>query len=374
MNKKAIAILGVIFVLIVATLGFIIYQRSADNSEPETPTVVETPPIVETPIETPPIIEEPETPTTRAVRLTDESVVSPNLLYRGDGLSYFNNLGQLFQTNFSISGDTVLLSNKRELSIPQKPNISKILWPQAGVSYIAEFQSGGKKSWSFYDSAKADYVDLPPQVFSLDWLPSGDRIMFIWVDEQNKATLNVSNPDSTNYQTIAEMYEPDNVIKVSPDGQSVLFHRTQGPDQNLNPIIYVSADGQNFRTIIRDGYNQGVMWSADSQKFVFLRRNPSTGLFGVWYSELTNSVIKSLGVESTEDKILWSRDNQTVYVAGKSSQGSGEVLYKINTQTLEKTELDPGTMVDFQSLFMNTSESVIFFRNGTDQALYYMML
>ncbi len=173
MNKKAIAILGAIFILIVATLGFLIYPRSKADPEEETP-------IVETPIEETPVEEEPAPPQVagQAVRLTDDAVISPILFFQGNGISYFDSAGHLYQTELSVNNGTALLSNKVERSIDLKANISRILWPLAGSGFIAEFNSSSKPTWSYYDSSKGSYFDIPPQVYSLDWMPAGDKYVF----------------------------------------------------------------------------------------------------------------------------------------------------------------------------------------------------
>ncbi len=137
MNKRAIAILGAIFILIVGTLGFLIYSRSKSNDTTNTNVNTNTPVVEETPADPDPV---PETPTSQAVRLTDDAVVSPILFYTGIGISYFNSQGQLFQTDLDVKDATALLSNKRELSIALKSGISKILWPRSGNSFHSNSQ------------------------------------------------------------------------------------------------------------------------------------------------------------------------------------------------------------------------------------------
>ncbi|HMR55099.1 MAG TPA: hypothetical protein PKD34_00705, partial [Candidatus Doudnabacteria bacterium] len=92
MNKKAIAILGGIFILIIGTLGVIIYLRSTGDEEPVTSE--ETPPVViQEPVIDFPDFEEPApVPTTGsgATRLTDEAVITPALFFQGNGIAYFN--------------------------------------------------------------------------------------------------------------------------------------------------------------------------------------------------------------------------------------------------------------------------------------------
>ncbi len=374
MNKRAIAILGAIFILIVGTLGVLIYLRSNKSETPKEPTVVETQPDIPTNLEP----TEPEPAASRAVRLTDDPVVSPILFYQGNGISYFNRQGQLFQTDIQSTDAVVLLSNKRELSIALKPDISRILWPRVGNSFIAEFQNGSnKKTWSVYDSSKGVYVDLPQQVSSVDWVPTGDKIMFIWVDANNKATLNISNPDTSGYQTLTDLYEPDNVISVSPDGKNVLFHRVQNQDQSKNPINLVSSDGKTFRGILSEGYNKGLKWAPNSSRFLFTKRDSSTGKFVVWMADISSGEIKNLGLTTDVSKVVWSKDSQTIYAAvpQKGTAGEGlteDTVFRLNVGTLERQEFAPGVAVDVQEIFLSSTEETIFFRNAQDQSLYYI--
>jgi dipeptidyl aminopeptidase/acylaminoacyl peptidase len=377
MNKRALAILGAIFLLIVGALGFLIYQRS----QKEDVTDITPVPVVQNPDEpsepTTPDEPTPEVPSSRATRLSDDQVIAPILVFQGNGITYFDQNGHLYKTDLKTSGTNILLSNKTEFSLPLKSNISRVLWPQIGQSFIAEFNSGGKKSWSFYDSNRGQYVDLPAQIVSLDWLPNGDKIMFVWVDINSKATINTANADTSGYQQISELYEPDNEIKVSPDGKSVLFYRTQNPSVTENNINYMSPDGKVFKTIVKGGYNFGVRWAPDNRRFLFSKRDTGTQKFQLWMGDVVSGEIRSLGITTTEQKAVWSKDSRTIIVAVPTTGTAGagltqDTIYRFNVNTLEKQEFNPGIAIDAQDLFLNSTEDVLFFRNAQDQALYYM--
>jgi hypothetical protein len=370
-NKRAIAILGAIFVLIVGGLGFLIYQRN--TSEPETPTA---PVITEEP-EQPEVPQEPEQPAGRAVKLSDDAVVTPILFYQGNGISYFDSTGRLFQTDLQVTDSNVLLSNKRELTIALKPSISKILWPQAGNNLIAEINAGNK-TWSFYDSSKAAYVDLPTQISSVDWLPSGDKIAYVWV-ENGQATLNISNPDASGYKTLTTFWEADNVIDVSPDGQIIAFHRTQTADPSKNVISTVSIDGKTFKDVVTDGYNQGISWSPDSKKLLFTKRDNSSLKYNLWVADVVTGEVRNLGFATSVEKVVWAKDGRNIYAAVPVSGTAGSGLtedsfFKMDVTTLQKSEIQPGVAVDGRDLFLSSSENILFFRNAQDNALYYISL
>ncbi len=375
MNKKAIAILGGIFILIVGTLGFIIWQKSSKKDTP----VVEQPEIVEQPTEEQEPTPEEPTPTTQATKMTDEAVVTPALYFQGDGIAYFNRQGQLFRTKMSVTGTSVVLSDKTEITVPSKSNISKILWPPIGKSYITESGIGTSKTWSYYNPDSGSYVDLASNVKSLIWTPGGDKILFVWVGNDGKATLNLSDPDTNNYQLLTDLYEPDNDISVSPDGQTVMFYRKQISDQTKNTINSVSIDGKIFNTVIRDGYNKEVLWSPDSKRFLFTRLDPSTQKFNLWVSDRAGSEIRNLGVATSTTKAVWSKDSSSIVVgvptSGVAGQGvTTDTVYKISISGGDKVEVSPGTTVDIEEPFLSIDGIILFFRNGQDGSLYYLML
>jgi Tol biopolymer transport system component len=70
------------------------------------------------------------------------------------------------------------------------------------------------------------------------------------------------------------MWENDDDLAISPDGRTILFWR-KGSTEQTNKINMVSPDGKLFRTVVKDGYNTGAVWSPDSQKFAFNRKSAS---------------------------------------------------------------------------------------------------
>ncbi|MCX6797055.1 MAG: hypothetical protein NTX98_01070, partial [Candidatus Doudnabacteria bacterium] len=381
MNKKAIAILGAIFILIVGTLGFLIYSKYG-SKKTSTSTSNNTSPPVETVdtgnnngtdqgsnnASTTP----PETLSQRFVKLTDEQVVSPVLFYNGSAITYLNKQGGVFQADLQESNGVLQLENKRQLeNIPPKQNISKILWPSRGNDFIAEFKSFGKKTWSYYNNNTVSFTDYPPQIISVDWMPSGDKIIYVWL-ENGKATLNLADPDTKNWVEVSEMWEQDDSIHMSPDGLSVLYFRTENTEAS-NAINLTTPDGKLWRGLVKEGYNFGVLWSPDSQKFLFNKKDRVTQKYQLWVYDVLAGDVKNLGMFTTVEKAVWDKDGKTIYAAvPKTSSTAAEDggltedgFYKIDVENLEKKEYAAdGEKIDGQNLFLSLSGDKLFFRNA----------
>ncbi len=374
MNRRAIVILGAIFILIVLTLGFLIFQRSRSKNE-NTNNTNQTNEPEEYPTPDPGPTDGFSGP---VVKLNDDQVISPVLFFQGDGITYLTKQGELYQVTISEEDGKVILSNKTQLTLPPKTGINKIHWPQSGNHFLAEILTpSGAKAWTIYNSESNAYTDLPRQVTSIDWLPQGNKIVYIWLDSNNKSTLNVANPDNSGYKAVADIWENDDELKVSPDGQSILFYRTDSSEAK-NSINLTTPDGTLFRSVIKDGYNYGVLWGTDSKSFVFGRRN-SASSYELWLGDIADGAIQSLGVTSIVDKVLWDRSGQFIYVAvpSKGNPQTGlteDKLVRVNILNGEKKEYDLGQGVDMREMFLNSNGDRIFFVNKQDEGLYYVNL
>lgn len=378
-NKKAVAILGAILLLIIGTVGFLIYQRSqnTDTTEitPPPPAVIvddtPPPPVDTPPSEVPPTETPPPAPVVTSAKLTESGVLGPVLFYQGNGIAYLNSQGQLFQADLQESSGQVGLANLQELVIPQRSSINRVLWPDAGNNFMVERTDSGQVRFSVYLSEKGEYVDLPPQVVSAVWLPGGQQILYVWTETDGKSTLNISNADNTNWITITDFWEPDNAITVSPDGRSVAFYQTKNQTEP-NKLNLVTIDGKVFKSAVPAGVNKGALWSPDSRNILFLKREGAAS--NLWMVNLMNGETKNLNIIlDSLDKVVWSQDSKTIY-AGGSLDGAGEQLHKIDVASgaIQSFEVGNG---DVREPFLNSTASVLFFRNAADNnRLYYINL
>jgi hypothetical protein len=387
MNKKAIAILGAIFLLIVITLGFLIFskyvgKKSPVASNPGALTTASTSPTNANGANAASTTPLTGTPASGVIQLSTDQVVSPALFFNGQGITYFDNQGNLYQASLQDNNGQLQLADKKQLNIPIKSNITNILWPAKGNDFIARFtNSSGQPAYSYFNSTTQTYTDLPSQVQSVDWMPSGTQIMYIWW-QNNKGTLKIGNPDATNYQNLAAVYKNDDEVHVSPDGSQLLIFENNNPATD-NPINSVTTDGKIWKTLVSDGQNFGVLWSPDGQKFLFGKKDLNTQAYQLWVYNLTSGELVNLGLFTTPSKAVWASDSNTVYAAVPSSApaaGSNsltaDTFFSIDTTTLGKTQYNSGITapIDAIDLLLNSTGDKLIFKNAQDGGLYYLNL
>jgi hypothetical protein len=203
--------------------------------------------------------------------------------------------------------------------------------------------------------------------------------MYVWLDN-NKASLSLANPDSSGHVTLAAMWETDDEIHVSPDGSQVLYYETQNSAVN-NFINSVTADGKLWKGLVKNGLNYGVLWSPDSQKFLFAKKDPTSNQYQLWFYNLTSGEVKNLGLFTTINKVVWDKDSNMVYASVPTSGSiadnilTTDTIYRINTSTLDKKQYSTGgTAIDGRDLFLNSTDDKLMFRNAQDGSLYYLDL
>lgn len=383
MNKKAITILGAIFLLIVGTLGVLIYQRrsSTVTTPPPPPvTVTPTPTPTPTPDPTPPPVDPNPTPTPTptpppggqgslsVLKVTDDEVISPVLFYQGNGIAYFNSQGQLFQADLDSTSGQIKLTNKRELAVPPKGGVRKVVWPAAGNNYLVQTQNNfGADVWSVYASDKGAYIDLPAQITAVNWMPDGEQLLYFWL-EDGKTNLNISPVDLSTWQTITDIWENDNDLSISPDGKTILFWR-KGNSGSSNAINLMTPDGKLFRSVVKEGFNQGGTWSPDSKKFAFNRKGPN-GQLQLWVGNLFTGEVQNMNVEAAVAEIMWGQDSKTLYVPSVAN-GVAQ-LVRIDVPTAASQVISTDTAVSPTELFMTASGREIFFKDKQGLGLYYV--
>lgn len=378
MNKKAIAILGGVFLLIVGVLGYLIYARSSTKNQAQVAQEQSTPAPEPAPEEPEPTPEPTEPTPVSATKLTDDRVVSPTFSFDQTGLVYFDAQGNLLGTKITQEGTSLLLQDKQNAGIPALPNVVKVIWPSTGQSFIAIQLSGDKKTITVADEQTGTLKPLPKQVYSIDWATPANKVFYIWVDEKGKATLNIANPDLNAYVKLADIWDADTMIDVSPDGSQIAFYRNQSTDITKNVIAMVSADGKVFKGIAKEGYNRGINWSPDSKKFVFGKQMPGSQRYELWLADIITGATTSLGVKTSPEKTVWSSDSQSIYAAEpKGNSGfvsAGDQLYKIDVSTGSNETLEIGATVDMKDLFIIDNYKSLFFKDGLTGALFYLPL
>ncbi|MBI2356224.1 MAG: hypothetical protein HYV13_03415 [Candidatus Doudnabacteria bacterium] len=338
MNKKIIILLALIILLSFGMGAILLLNKKQDQPSSAEP--------AETSIK----------------KLVDEVVVSPIKSFDGSAIWYFNASGRLFRISVDGSGLT-------EYPLPPLPkgSLLQALWPEKGGNFIVttSASSGGTKY--FYDDQEKKYVELPGNIQSLDWMPDGERIAYVWKAGDNSQQLKMASADSSGFKTLADLFWPDYVVKVSPKGDEALLYRSEASETNR--IYRVDFRRGSFEPVIESGRNSGMLWLPGGEKFIFAQAFGS-GQRLLMYN-FSNRQITDLNLAASIDKIGLGDGGKTLYAAVAKKGSNGDEFVKLELTSLkQETHYLPAEDIKAKNLL--EANGKLYFVNLIDSKFYYI--
>lgn len=338
MNRRLIIIISAIVLLLVLLGGMLFwaYKKQHQNQQPAV-----------------------QQPTLKKV--LDETVISPVASFDNSAIWYFNKEARLFRVNLDGSG----LS---EFPLPSLgSDLRSVIWPKTGSDFIVISNSGGQFGKSYYDSAQKLYVNLAPNVKYIDWMPDGKRVVYIWqTSDNNHQSLVLASPDGSGFRTIKDVFWPDLIVKVSPNGKKVLLYR--GKIEGNENKIYIAdiATGQ-IDTAVGSGKNLAAAWtSADS--FLFAQAD-LTAYPKVYSYNVTSKQAVDLNLNTSLDKVVTDKDGKYLYAAVPRKDNTGDSFIKLDLSTVKQdTYYEPSQ--DIRAGNMMMLGNTLYFTNTRDGKLY----
>ncbi len=294
-------------------------------------------------------------------KIGSDKVVSPVPAVSSQAIWYFNPDGRLFRINPDGS-------DRQEYPLPAQTNtVRKILWPNSGQDFIALTSGSAGDAKSYFNSQQKIYVNLPRNIKSIDWLPDSRRIVYIWQSGDGlHQQLAIANPDGTGYSTIKEVYWPDLQVKASPDGKTALLYRAK-PEGSINKIYMVNFATGEINTVVDQGNNLEAMWISNN-RFLFTQRaitaQPRLYLYDLMLHQATD-----LDINTTLDKVIGSKDGNTLYAAVPRKDGNGDDFMMQDLTTFhQENYFIPADPIKAKNLMLVGNS--LFFVGAADSNLY----
>lgn len=316
--------------------------------------------------------------------ISEEPVLSPVLSGDDTIVKYYSSEnGKTFQVG--IDG-----KNKGTISTKELPDLSLVFWSPDKTKVITKFsQAGAAVRFYFYDYAAGRGVQLKSNIDSIAW-ESNNKIFYKYYNPSSKErSLNISNPDGTEWVKILDLDLKD--VRISRVPQTSLVSFWTVPDANTKTILRsASLVGTDDKTLFREKFGADYKWNGSGTK-ILMSHTDDADKSKIRLALINNmgGEYKNLEIPTLAAKCAWSTDNQTVYYALPGSIPDNSVMpndymekkfttadtfWKVDTATGEKNRLIelnkiPGKL-DAMDLFLNADESLLFFTNRVDGKLY----
>jgi len=320
--------------------------------------------------------------------ISQEPVLGPIFVSEDHIIKYYSKEnGKAYQIDPDGNG-------KKIISEKELPGLTGVSWSPDKMKVISKFSKDGGGNQFFY----FDYILRKgiPLISNLDFVVWGSdrKIFYKYFNPLNQErSLNMSNPDGTNWEKIIDLSLKD--ILIAPIPQSSLVSFWTKPDANFETILQsVSLVGQSSKTLFTGKFGADYLWNNNGTK-ALLSHSDARGGTKIRLAVINDQggEYRNLEIPTFVTKCVWSRDNKTVYYAlpasipenaimpndyYNASFSTDDTFWKVDTQTGEKeriVSLDKITeKLDADTLFLNGDESFLFFVNKKDDKLYRIEL
>lgn len=301
-----------------------------------------------------------------------------------DGTIYYYSLDEQALKKASQEGKdkSVLLSNLPGLPL-------RVVWsPKKDRVLLLLKQSNGTSLWHFADLTTKTLVPLRKEMSHLVWNNLGDKIFYEYTAANNERTLNIANPDGTDWKKLALLYH-DSFIAPVPQSANVSFWSKPTALQKTY-FESVGLSGESRRMLLSEKFGADYLWSQSGEK-VLTSVSDEKGGQTVLLNMMNGSggEFQNLALPTFVSKVVWSKDNKTIYYALPGGLPENAMLpddyydkplntkdtfWKMDIGTGEKTRLtdlaDVTQGIDSSDLFLSPKEDVLFFTDRITKRLY----
>jgi len=322
------------------------------------------------------------------VSVSDEAVLAPILSADGNSIKYYSkSTGKAYQMD--LDG-----TNKKVLSDKELIDLSDIAWSPDKAKVISEFSAAtDHPKFFFYDYSQNKGVQLKNNLDNVVWAQD-NKIFYKYFDAKTKErTLNVADPDGSNWKKITDISLRD--ISIAPIPKTGLVSFWNKPDSFTETLMQSAPVlGGERKDISKGKFGTDYLWSMDGNNLLESSVDKQGGSkLQLGIANSLGGEYKNLGIPTLASKCVWSKTNKIIYYALPGSIPDGTILpndyinnkfntsdtfWKVDIATGEKSRIIDlakiNTAYDAANLFLNSDESSLFFINKIDGKLYKMSL
>ena len=377
--KKFFIISSVLFGLFL--LFFLIYnfffQNNAFNGK--VPNMAVIAPKAETPTPS----AKPSEP--RAIEpFTNEAAVSPFFDAKDLALLF------LVPDEMMLKEKTVLSGTERTLHTFSFVPKMAVWSPDGGKVLIAESET----RWTLYTRETDAAVSLKPGVENPIWTRLGDKIVYKFYNPNTKErTLNVADPDGTNWQVIGDAEFQHLGMQTVPESSLVAYWNLGNAFEktSLKTMLVV---GSEPKEVFSKNFGADYLFAPNGQKAVMSSVVQAGGSdISLALINMNGGNYQNLFIPTLVAKAIWSKNSRVLYYALPGDIPAGSILpndyvgkpiltrdtfWKVDIGTGEKSRIvetnDIDQDYDASSFTLSADETMLFFVNRRDGKMYRINL
>lgn len=278
---------------------------------------------------------------TQVERVAEERVKDINLSQGG-----FNYLSQEDNRFYRLPFDEL---ERLPLSADSFPNVDKVTWAGDGRKVVLEYPDGANIVYDFTENKQVTLprgmedpmFDSDSQAIAYKFVGGGEEDNWLVVSDTLGGNSEVIEPLGGNQDKVQVSWSPDNQVVA-------LYHKPIG--LNKEEVFFVGLNQENFKSLVVEGSSFKGLWSPKGDKLLYHVVSQADGYNPVlWVVDSRGETIGNnnfnLVLSTWVDKCVFSQNGREVYCAVplELPQGTGlypdllaksaDVFYKIDLST-----------------------------------------
>jgi hypothetical protein len=312
--------------------------------------------------------------------ITNEAVISPGIEREKNMIVYHSSQnGKVI--NKSFDGQEERIASSAEI-----PGLVEAHWASGNTKAILRINGSSGEYFDVYDYANNTDKEFKDGVDTLVWTNMGDKVIFKYFDANSgRRTLNMANPDGTDWKVLAEVKDRRLDIAQISQTTTVSFWNSPNAFEETN-LRTVSILGGEVKAIFAGRFGADYLWSPNGEKILISSsESKGSGKVSLGIANASGGEYDNLNIPTLVTKCVWSKNSKTVYYALPNSIPDGEVMpnsyldKKITTQdTFWKLDITTGKKerildlseikksYDADQLFLSPDEKNLYFVNRAD--------
>lgn len=300
----------------------------------------------------------------------------------GKKIQYYSDSEKGFLTSF-FDG-----SNKQKLSNDDFSGLKQIIWNQSKKEALLEID-GSYYLYSFGNEKK-----FIKKSKALNWINFNQKIIYTYEDfGTGKKTLNIANPDGSEWRELTAMDSDDiNIVSIPGSAKASFWPK---PDSFKESNISIVSVGEVEIDKVGDlKFGADYLWSNDGNKF--LRSSVSqkgTSNLILESCEVKTGKCINMNLPTMASKCTWSKNNKNVYCAVPVNVDKNllmpndylndkfytkDFFWKVSIENGKKEKLVDEKYakedLDASSLLISPNEDFLFFINKRDGSLFRIII
>ncbi len=293
---------------------------------------------------------------------------------------------ELKRASFEGKDKTTLLSNLPGV-------VERVLWSPERDQVLIALRQGGALRWHHSDIATKSLTPLKPAISRVAWSQNGEQIYYQFTNANGERSLDMANPNGSNFSTITQMGTIDHFIESIPlSGRVAFWTRPTGLETTI--LESIDKNGSDKKVLLTNRYGADYLWSPNGKHILFSStRERGSSTLSLSLMNENGGEIRDLGIPTLVSKAVWAKDSKTLYYALPGNLPGESVLpndyyqkplfsedtfWKIDVETGQKSRIlelaDGHPALDSSDLFLSNKEDYLFFTDRKSKRLYRIEL